>query len=509
MSGPVGLAAIESWDLPALQTAVGGLSGVPESLGAWRVRVDSLAELLRSTPLWSGPAADVAATALVELSTTAGRVQAALAGSADSLGVVVTQAGAAQEAAASARGWAASGPVALSDDGLVPPIATAAMAEDQLTAVADREHAASRAEGHAREAFTAAAAVLAAAGASAETLVVAGVGGAGPVGFGDVAAAAAAAVSAPPVPHVDPTGAATWWSGLSTAEQQAAIVADPAGVGRLEGLPAWARDEANRSVLAATLADPTAPGLAEARATAAQLAVVEAAGQTAQLLLFDPVRGLTALSAGDLDTAQAVGVLVPGMLTSVTGDLDGMTGDALSVQSLAQAAAPGLAVATVAWLGYETPHLGNVLSPRRAVVGGPDLDRALDGLAASRAAGALASGPALPRTTLVAHSYGTLVAGEAARADGELAADALILLGSPGVGAHEAGDLEADEVFGAWTPFDPVSTSDWYQGSPFDAGFGDTALPTTPVQLHTEYYSPWFPTVEAIAEVVAGTRRPD
>ncbi|MFC7574007.1 hypothetical protein ACFQX8_17520 [Klenkia terrae] len=82
----------------------------------------------------------------------------------------------------------------------------------------------------------------------------------------------------------------------------------------------------------------------------------------------------------------------------------------------------------------------------------------------------------------------------------------MVLLGSPGVPEDDAAGLEAPEVYGAWTPFDPVSYLGRFGPSPSDPGFGDTPLPTTPVQLHTEYYDEWFPTLEAVAEVVAGTR---
>ncbi len=208
---------------------------------------------------------------------------------------------------------------------------------------------------------------------------------------------------------------------------------------------------------------------------------------------------------GDLDTAGAVGVLVPGMNTSPTDDLSGLVGDAGAVRALAEAAAPGLAVAALVWLGYRTPGFGTVLSAGRADRAGPVLDRALDGLAAARSGPATLGGPPPPRTTLVAHSYGTVVAGRAARAEGRLAADALVLLGSPGTGpGTAAARLEAPEVYGAWSPADPVSWVDWFGPSPWDTDFGDRTLPVDWWQGHTEYFDPEHPTLHAVAEVVAG-----
>ncbi|MCO7220880.1 alpha/beta hydrolase, partial [Klenkia sp. PcliD-1-E] len=296
--------------------------------------------------------------------------------------------------------------------------------------------------------------------------------------------------------------AAAWWDGLTPAARSAAVATDPAALGALDGLPAAVRDEANRLLLAGALADPDRPGYAVAVTTAAQLAGREGV----QLLLFDPAEDLVAVSVGDLDTAGAVGVLVPGMNTAPADDLPGLVTAATSVGSLAEAAAPGAAVAVLVWLGYRTPGFGSFFSSLNARSSGPELARTLDGLAAARAAGAVAGGPPPPRTTVVAHSYGTLVAGSAARAGGRLAADAVVLLGSPGTGARSAADLEADEVYGAWTPADPISWSDYYGGSPFDSGFGDTRLPTDPGQGHTEYLDPDHPTLQAVAEVVAGRR---
>jgi hypothetical protein len=106
----------------------------------------------------------------------------------------------------------------------------------------------------------------------------------------------------------------------------------------------------------------------------------------------------------------------------------------------------------------------------------------------------------------VAHSYGTVVAGQAVRAPGALAADALVLLGSPGLPGGEAADLEADEVYGAWAPADPVAWLQWFGDAPSDPSFGDVALPTEFTEWHTDYYDPDHPTLAAVGEVVAGIR---
>jgi pimeloyl-ACP methyl ester carboxylesterase len=169
----------------------------------------------------------------------------------------------------------------------------------------------------------------------------------------------------------------------------------------------------------------------------------------------------------------------------------------------------------VAWLGYSAPP--NPLAGANrgfAVAGGARLDAALDGLAASRRAG---SHPEV-RTTVLAHSYGTEVVEEAAGEDGDLAADAVVLLGSPGM-AGSADDLEAPAVYQALASSDlvrrlaplggllePVESVFGPLGQLTDAdGYGATTLPTDDEQGHTDYYEPRHPTLAAVGGVVAGT----
>jgi alpha/beta hydrolase family protein len=528
-----GLPAIAGWDVPQLRGAAGTLVLLSERLVPWRFRLDTVGRRLATAECWSGPAGSAAAAALLEVSTVSSGVQDALEESARLLQVLVAAADEAQELAAAALAVAAAGGVGLDDAGdplrdlgLVDPAPTAqqrvgraAVAlyppADGADAVAPAEPvgAADRAGALADEAHAAAARALSAAVLAGEPLGRLGSGQApGASGFPDIAARLAppGLVPPPPVPApaVPPGQAAAWWAALTGAQQRAAVLAAPAAVGALDGLPAWARDRANRLELDRALAElpPGGAGHRTATAVAAEIDRQEAAGQSVQLLQFQPDDALVSLALGDLDTAEAVAVLVPGILTSPDDDLPGLTDDAARVAAAAGAAAPGLAVATVAWLGYRPP--ATVLaapSSQLAQRGGPALDRALDGFAAARAA---PGSPAPPRTTVLAHSYGTLLASRAAQAPGRLATDALVLLGSPGTEALTARDLEAAEVHGAWTPGDPVSWVGWFGRGPVDPWFGDTPLPTETTQGHTQYYDPDRPTLAAVGEVVAGRRGP-
>jgi hypothetical protein len=502
------LAAVAGWDLPLLRGAVFTLVAVADRLPAWRARTEAVGRGLGDTGCWYGPAGEAAAGALVEVSGVAITVSTALDESLAQARQLLAAAETAQELAGQALAAAAAVPVPLDEAGrlvgLPPPggdlLAPGLTAEDTAVVLRAQELAA--------EALEAAARAGVAATAAEDALAAVGVGRAsGPAGF----AGLTALVAPPPAPNTtrrlseSPQQVAAWWSGLSTAEREKAIARTPVLVGSLEGLPAWARDEANRIHLQEVLADPGAPGHEVAVSVAAELADREAAGEQTQLLRFQPAEGLVALALGDVDTADDVAVLVPGTGNHPADDLDELTDDAAAVAAAATAAAPGAAVASIAWMAYGTPpNLAAAMSNRPADAGGLALDRALDGLAASRAQ----VGGDRPRTTVVGHSYGTVVIDRAVDAPGRFAADAVVLVASPGMD-RLAGDLEVDEVYEASSALDPVPwLLDWHGTQTDGPGFGATELPTDWDTWHTEYYDADRPTRAAIGEVVAGTREP-
>ncbi|WP_369140582.1 alpha/beta hydrolase [Modestobacter versicolor] len=505
VTAPASLVQLAGWDVAGLRSGVARLGEAADRLRPWRDRLDVLGRRLGTAECWSGPAGRAAAAAVVELSTEASGAAGAMGTSLTSLRGLSGAAAEAQEWAAGALATAASVGVVLDDAGGahgLPAAPGPATAADQRADVLAVQRGAQLAGARAAEARAAAARALACAREAQLPLLHAGAAPGQPAG----PTALRPAPVPPPLPRRrDPQRAADWWSGLTAAAQLAEIAARPALVGALDGLPAWARDRANRLVLAAALAPggPAGEQRQLAGVVAGQLAAQERAGTPVQLLQFAPAAGLVAVALGDLDAAGAVGVLVPGILTTPDDDLPAVLDDAAAVGRAAEAAAPGLAVATVAWLGYRTPGLATAALTRASRRGGPALDRALDGLAAARAT---ATTVPAPRTTVVAHSYGTVVTGQAVRAPGPLAADALVLLGSPGLAGGGAERLEAAEVHGAASPADPVSWLGWFGGSPTDMSYGDSPLPTALTQGHTGYLDADHPTLAAIGEVVAGVR---
>jgi hypothetical protein len=501
------LAEVAGWDLPLLRGAVWTLDSVAAGLPAWRARIEAVGRSLEDAHCWYGPAAQSAGAALVEVSTVATAVTAALDESLEHAQRLLAEAEAAQELAERALAAAASVPVVLDGAGrLVALPAVPIGAEAGLGA--DQTAAALQAQELAEEALQSAARAQLAADEAGSALARVGVGGGlVPATFDDllgpVQAGAGIAAVLPPPGGSDER--ATWWSGLSAADRLTAIREIPGRIGQLDGLPAWARDQANRELVDRALADPSLPGHEVAVSVAAEIAGREAAGEEVQLHQFQPAEGLVALAIGDLDTADHVALLVPGTGADPVGEIDDLAEDAGTVADAATTAAPTAAVATIAWLGYRAPsNLAKARSPHYSWSGGRALDATLDGLASARAA----TSPGRPHTTVIGHSYGTLVVDRAAGAAGRLAADDVVLLGSPGMD-NRAGELEVDGVYEASAPFDPVSSVLDVHGRQTDSWlFGAEALPTDWRNWHTGYYDEDGRTAPAIGEVVAGVREP-
>lgn len=287
---------------------------------------------------------------------------------------------------------------------------------------------------------------------------------------------------------------ASWWAGLDPSRQLTLVARVPGLVGNLEGVPYTTRDEANRLFLvAARSAIDERRGTGDERrdddARAEMLDQVAAAvgGRAAgdaerHLVVLDTVLpGRAAVSVGDLDTADDVTVLVPGMFFTVGSQLVDWTdtaGELFDEQRswtylLARADDGGLdQVAVVAWLGYRTPDLTNVYGLDLARVGADRLEDAIAGLDAARA-----SSPA--RVTVVGHSYGSTTA-TLALSSGTVSVDSLVLLGSPGSVVPTASmlDVAGDDVYAAAGSFDPVAGSAYFGADPGTAGFGAVLLHT-------------------------------
>lgn len=270
---------------------------------------------------------------------------------------------------------------------------------------------------------------------------------------------------------MSPDAVAAFWNSLGgqgtashhSAQQDALIALLPRVIGNLGGVPAWARDRANRITLVAATATAKRE-LADAKREAKGLVwpASEAAKQTVEaaqknlaayeniakaLQLTSPVRQLVTLdtghepplasvSVGNLDTASNVTYMVPGMGT-YTSDMTGWSTAAKNLWAT-EGKLPGVGddIAVVAWINYETPPVPSGLTTL-GVLGG-DAARA----GATRLNADLAAFNSTrsdhPVLNVVGHSYGTTTASDAL-AEQDNHVHSFVMVASAGVEKHVGG----------------------------------------------------------------------
>jgi len=307
-------------------------------------------------------------------------------------------------------------------------------------------------------------------------------------------APAAAAVSlpgwlaeplSPPDPRTGtPADVAAFFTRLTPSQAAAYTARYPEIVGNLDGAPVALRYTAN------------------------QARFPQAGGR--QILAFDDRGdGLITEVLGDLDTAERVTVLVPGVDTRLADFDTGLGGvqrralawRARQLHDRIRATDPAARVAVVAWLGYDPPEgMGRAaLREDRAAAGAVALDRLVDGLLLGRPGRSVA---------VVGHSYGSTVAGIAAS---ELSAQVtdVVAIGSPGMGvSSRAGLRTTAEVWACAAPTDWIRRVPGLRvlgighgRLPSDSVFGARPLPCEDVEGHDGYFVPGSSALDAMAEI--------
>ncbi len=229
-----------------------------------------------------------------------------------------------------------------------------------------------------------------------------------------------------------------------------------------------------------------------------------------QFLLFDPRgTGRVAQVFGDLSSAQRIAVLVPGVDSRLVNFETGLGGrryraPAVQAAALYRAVSPGR-TAVIAWLGYRTPHGVGRDAAREdlALAGAVALHRFLTGLILER-----------PRATvtLLAHSYGSVVVGLAARTLPNQVRD-IAVFGSPGMGVQRAAQLRttariwAGQAAPDWIRWVPgIRLGGLGHGrKPADPAFGARPFDTSGVRDHDHYLSPGTGSLTSLASIVLGT----
>ena len=261
--------------------------------------------------------------------------------------------------------------------------------------------------------------------------------------YGGVADPADAALATKPPAGASPEEVYAWWQGLTEAQRQAIIAAAPGAIGNLDGIPAGGprrrqpglarpRPRPARARTRTAGRSPTTSATCSRNARAAQDALDRIEGGVdpvtgdpieAQVYLYDPGAfdgdGAVAISAGDLDTADNVSVVVPGFGTD--GASAGYQADrAIRLYEASRSLDTSATNATLFWIGYDAPDnlptdgldAAGVLTEGMAEAGGERLADTLDGLRATRP-----DDPA--HLTAIGHSYGSTTLGHAAHDHGD------------------------------------------------------------------------------------------
>lgn len=286
-----------------------------------------------------------------------------------------------------------------------------------------------------------------------------------------------------------------WWARTDLASRSTFLESAPGLVGNLEGVPFALRDYANRRAL--TLAAEQLH--AEVGASGARSRLIDASGSRHMLQQITdaldappgaPPRYLLSLDTsgagtasiviGDIESADFVSYLVPGMFYTVDGQMVAWAAAAQSLYdtqtewidhlSTADPALRDASVATVAWLGYETPSMVNFTSLELALEGRDAIASTINGIRELR-------GDDQPFLSLVAHSYGSTAA-MMALTDYGIEVDALALIGSPGTAATSASDLgvRGDNVFVGEAAWDQIEDTAFFGTDPGSASFGAHAF---------------------------------
>ncbi|MFG3493955.1 alpha/beta hydrolase [Streptomyces sp. NPDC047928] len=321
-----------------------------------------------------------------------------------------------------------------------------------------------------------------------------------------------------PDPASPPTVIAAFFASLGAHQRHRLAAEHPLVVGNLDGVPVTLRYRANRHGLARALDterrrvnDPrlTADGRREALRRTHRFSSLMRGHR--QILAFDPSgTGRVAEVFGDLDRAQRVSVVVPGVDTDVLSfqktarRYTAPVGMAESLYAAERSAAPGTRTAVIAWADYTAPD-------------GVGMDAATGRLAAEGATRLTALARALPgdsRVSLFCHSYGSVVCGLAAHALPARVTD-IAVAGSPGMRAETAAALGTGAR--VWAMRD---AEDWIADVPYldVAGVGHGADPVAPefgarllsaagAAGHGGYFEPGTESLTNFAEIGVGSYR--
>ncbi|MFI2611651.1 alpha/beta hydrolase [Kitasatospora sp. NPDC018619] len=320
----------------------------------------------------------------------------------------------------------------------------------------------------------------------------------------------------------DPVKNAAWWNGLTPDQQETYLTLNAAQVGDLDGIPAAARDKANRLVLDQKI-DALEAGsasvfgmdqkdyekrrnaLVEIRKKLEESANEKDEAKQMFLLAINPEAyggdGRAVVATGNPDKAAHTAVFVPGTGTELPGVPNQIDRIRQFQQVATRQAGVGENVSVISYLGYDTPEsLPAVANPMRGIDGAEDMRRFSNGLR-------VAHGEPKTHLTWMAHSYGTFAVGEAAQQAGGLHADDIVALGSPGMGVASASQLNIDPdhvwIGEATDDLTRIVGNTALGASPHVAGFGGNNIKVD-TSGHDGYWTDSSESLKNIAKIIAG-----
>ncbi|MFI7273114.1 alpha/beta hydrolase [Streptomyces sp. NPDC049879] len=325
-------------------------------------------------------------------------------------------------------------------------------------------------------------------------------------------------VAGEPLPGADapPERTARFFAGLTPAQRRRLAERYPLVVGNMAGAPVRLRFRANREALVdardverARMADPrlSEAGQHEAGRRMHRFESLLRPGR--QILAFDPTgRGRVAEVFGDLETADRVSVVVPGVDTELLtyertqGRWTAPAGMAQALYAAELERLPaGGSTAVVAWADYDAPA-GMAMSAATTGRAEAGAERLVDAVAALPGDGGVA---------LFCHSYGSVVCGVAAEELPSRVTD-ITVAGSPGMRASHVSELGTDARVWAMR-----ARGDWIEDvphmelgplgfgtDPLDPSFGARLLDAGAAEGHSAYFEPGGVGLASMATIGAG-----
>jgi hypothetical protein len=349
-----------------------------------------------------------------------------------------------------------------------------------------------------------------------------------------------------PAPDADPNAVARWWAALTPEAREALLRDHFDQIGRLRGLPADVLDEANRRrvdddvadlgerlrVISTTIQSQASTGgsvdpdllveqaqvrdqLANANKIRAQMAELDRnEPPPAYLLTYDSAGdGRFAVALGNPDVAVDTAVVVPGTGHDVrnepTGSFSPVTQDGMHLYDQITAQTDTYTHSVIVWMGTDMPN--DIPEASNGTFGDSEhgAARLHDDVAGYQAAHVEATGGD-GHTTVVGHSYGSYVAGQAAERG--MRVDDMVFIGSPGVGTLSVDGLgmPSEHVWAGaaeglwWDDGDVVSDLGRFGPSPTRDYFGATVFDTSDSIGHSQYYGEGSQSLRNIGRIATG-----